>query len=76
MNLCTGAMTPLAQSWFNEQIGSGDRATLLSFNSTLGTLGGAIGVLLGGWIADAFGIPAGWQVSGVILLARPPATGH
>jgi len=68
MNLCTGAMAPLAQSWFNEQIGSGDRATLLSFNSTLGTLGGAIGVLLGGWIADAFGISLGWQVSGVILL--------
>jgi MFS family permease len=68
MNLCTGAMTPLAQSWFNEQIGSGNRATLLSFNSTLGTMGGAIGVLLGGWIADAYGISLGWQVSGVISL--------
>jgi MFS family permease len=68
MNLCTGAMGPLAQSWFNEQIESKERATLLSFNSTLGTLGGSVGAVFGGWAADAFGIPAGWQLAGVITL--------
>jgi MFS family permease len=69
MNLCTGAMQPLAQSWFNEQISSNERATLLSFNSTLGTLGGSIGALFGGWVADAFGIPFGWRVAGLISLS-------
>jgi len=68
MNLCTGAMGPLGQSWFNEQIGPDERATLLSFNSTLGTLGGSIGLLFGGWIADASGIPFGWQIAAFISL--------
>ena len=69
MNLCTGAMTPLAQSWLNEQLASGDRATMMSFNSTLSTLGGSIGALIGGWLADAYGIPFGWQVAAFILLS-------
>ena len=43
MNLFTGAMQPLVQSWFNEQLESGNRATLLSFNSTFQTMGGAAG---------------------------------
>jgi hypothetical protein len=45
MNLCTGAMQPLVQSWFNEQLESSNRATMLSFNSTLATMGGSIGLL-------------------------------
>jgi MFS family permease len=69
MNLFTGAMFPLTQSWFNEEIGSEQRATLLSFNSTFATLGGSIGLLFGGWLADAFGISFAWQVAGLISLA-------
>ncbi len=68
MNLGSGAIGPLSQSWFNEQIGSGERATLLSFNSTLATMGGSIGLLLGGWLADAFGIAFGWQIAALISL--------
>jgi len=40
MNLSTGAMQPLSQSWFNEHVEADDRATLLSFNSTFSTMGG------------------------------------
>lgn len=71
-NLCTGALFPMAQSWLNEQIDAGERATLLSFNSTFSTLGGSIGLLVGGVIADRAGIQATWQLSGLISLAALP----
>jgi MFS family permease len=72
MNLCSGAMEPLARTWFNEQIGSDERATLLSFNSTFGTFGGSVGLLCNGRIADAFGTSAAWQFAGVLgSLAAP-----
>lgn len=69
MNLCAGAIQPLAQSWFNEEVAAEQRATLLSFNSTFATLGGSLGLLLGGWVADQFGIGGGWHLSALILLA-------
>lgn len=72
MNLCLGTMQPLMTSWFNEQIGANERATLLSFNSTFATLGGSMGLLLGGAVADRFGISAAWQLSGIISLAAVP----
>jgi len=72
MNLCTGAMQPLVQSWFNEQLESSNRATMLSFNSTLATMGGAIGLLGAGHIADTAGIPFEWQIGALISLAAAP----
>jgi MFS family permease len=72
LNLCWGALLPLAQSWFNEQIGAGERATLLSFNSTFATMGGSVGLLAGGLIADRSGIQTTWQCSGLISLAVVP----
>jgi MFS family permease len=72
MNLFTGAMMPLVQSWFNEQIESGNRATLLSFNSTFQTMGGAIGLLLAGRIVDTAGIPFEWQIAGLISICAAP----
>ncbi|HTR62396.1 MAG TPA: MFS transporter [Candidatus Binataceae bacterium] len=72
MNVATGGMQPLLQSWFNEQIESNQRATLLSFSSTFGTLGGSIGLLAGGVIADTSGIPFEWQIAGLISLVAAP----
>ena len=72
MNLATGAMQPLLQSWFNEQIESSQRATLLSFASTFQTMGGSIGLLAGGAIVDASGIPFEWQIAGLISLLAAP----
>jgi MFS family permease len=72
MNILIGAMMPLMQSWFNEQIASGDRATLLSFNSTFATMGAATGLLSVGAYADVAGIPATWKVCAVIFLAAMP----
>jgi MFS family permease len=72
MNLFTGAMMPLVQSWFNEQLESGNRATLLSFRSTFETMGGSIGLLFAGRIADTAGIPFEWQIAGLISLCAAP----
>ncbi|MGH8011928.1 MAG: MFS transporter, partial [Candidatus Binataceae bacterium] len=72
MNLCIGAMHPMITSWFNEQLDAEHRATLLSFNSTFATLGGSMGLLLCGAIADAYGISTAWQVSGIISLTAVP----
>jgi MFS family permease len=72
MNILIGAMMPMMQSWFNEQIASDDRATLLSFNSTFATMGAATGLLSVGAYADVAGIPATWKVCAVIFLAAAP----
>jgi len=72
MNLFTGAMMPLVQSWFNEQLESFNRATLLSFRSTFETMGGSIGLLFAGHIADTAGIPFEWQIAGLISLCAAP----
>jgi MFS family permease len=72
MNVLIGAMMPLMQSWFNEQIASGNRATLLSFNSTFATMGAATGLLSVGAYADVAGIPATWKICAVIFLAAIP----
>ena len=68
MQVCIGAMGPIAMSWINEEIRAGDRATLLSFNSTGGRLGGVVGLLSGGYMADRVGIAAQWKMSGLICL--------
>lgn len=72
MNVFAGAAQPLVQSWFNEQIESAQRATLLSFNGTFQTLGGSMGLLLAGYLADTAGIPFQWQVGALILLCSVP----
>ncbi len=72
MNLFTGAMMPLVQSWFNEQLESGNRATLLSFRTTFETMGGSIGLLFAGRIADTAGIPFEWQIAGLISMCAAP----
>jgi MFS family permease len=72
LNLCVGAIEPLSRSWFNEEIEADDRATLLSFQTTFSTLGGAIGLLISGRIADLYGIGTAWEVSALILATVAP----
>jgi MFS family permease len=72
MNVMVGAMMPLMQSWFNEQIGATNRATLLSFNSTFATMGAATGLLSVGAYADVAGIPATWKVCAAIFAVAIP----
>jgi MFS family permease len=71
-NLCNGAIGPIYQSWFNEQIDGTHRATLLSFQGTFATFGGSVGLPIGGRIADLFGLGVGWQASGLISALSVP----
>jgi len=71
-NLCWGSLMPLLNSWFNEQLEADERATLLSFNSTFSTLGGSMGLIVGGVIADRTSIQRTWQFGGLLLLAVVP----
>lgn len=72
MNIFSGATQPLLQSWFNEQVESEQRATLLSFNSTFATMGGSIGLIANGFIADRAGLPVAWQFAGMLSLLAIP----
>jgi MFS family permease len=72
LNACMGAVLPFAQSWINEEIEPDQRATLLSFRSTFETLGGSIGLIVTGAIADRAGIPSAWCFAGILTLATLP----
>jgi MFS family permease len=63
-----GAFRPLSDALINQEIPSGQRATLLSFNSMLTQFGGAMGLLLSGWLAERFSISLAWICAGGFLL--------
>ncbi len=71
-NMCFGFGGPLVRTWANEEIDRDHRATLLSFFSTFGTVGGAIGLLLGGMLADAYGLGVAWEVGGLLVISSVP----
>jgi MFS family permease len=69
---CTGIAAPLGLSWYNDHIDATHRATLLSFQSTCARLGSAMGLPIGGRIADAYGFGITWQILGALgILAAP-----
>jgi MFS family permease len=72
LNGCMGAVLPFTQSWVNEEIAADQRATLLSFRSTFETLGGSLGLIVTGVIADRTGIPSAWRFAGLLTLATLP----
>jgi MFS family permease len=71
-NIGFGLGGPLVRTWANEEITSEYRATLLSLFSTFGTVGGASGLVVGGRLADVFGLGPAWAVSGVAVLMSVP----
>jgi MFS family permease len=69
---CTGISNPIGLSWYNEQVDGAHRATLLSFQSTCARLGAAVGLPIGGWLADAHGFAITWQVMGIVAALSAP----
>lgn len=63
-----GFWRPISESYLQERIPSDKRATISSFCSFVPLAGGAIGLVVSGLIAQAFGIVSAWVVSGVVLV--------
>jgi len=63
-----GTIQPFMDSYLQQRIPSAERATIASFCATAPHIGGAIGLVVSGAIAQGFGIPGTWCVSGVILI--------
>lgn len=70
--LVTSAGTPVRQAYLNDMIASKQRATVLSFDSLVGSSGGVVVQPLLGRTADLYGYPASLAVSGVVQLLAAP----
>ncbi|MEK7608750.1 MAG: MFS transporter [Patescibacteria group bacterium] len=63
-----GINDPLKSAYLNQHIPSRERATILSMNSIAHHIGGALGLLVGGFIAWKVSFAAAWVFSGSALV--------
>lgn len=63
-----GIFRPIKDAYLQDRLPDNERATLISFESMYGHLGGALGLVVSGAVATAGGIPAAWAVSGAIMI--------
>ncbi|HET7139096.1 MAG TPA: MFS transporter [Arthrobacter sp.] len=70
--LVSAAGTPVRQAYLNDMIASKQRATVLSFDSLMGSSGGIVVQPLLGRAADVYGYPLSLAISGVIQLFAIP----
>jgi predicted MFS family arabinose efflux permease len=70
--LVDAAGTPVRQAYLNDMIASKQRATVLSFDSLIGSGGGVVVQPLLGRAADVYGYPASLAIGGVIQLIAVP----
>jgi MFS family permease len=66
------AGTPVRQAYLNDMIASKQRATVLSFDSLMGSAGGVVVQPLLGRTADLYGYPASLAVGGAVQLIAAP----
>lgn len=67
-----GMLSPVHKAYLNKHIPSEQRATILSFDSMIGKLGAALGLLFFGWIAKNTNIQTSWLMAGFTLLFLIP----
>lgn len=65
-----GVAGPMGFAWYNEVIEGENRATLLSFGSTMSTFGGIIGLPVQGKLVDALGTGITWQIAGLVSMTQ------
>jgi MFS family permease len=74
--VASGVMGPVRQTYFHHSIPTAERATLVSFDSLVGSLG-AIGGQTGlGWLSQERSIPAGFVVGGLATVLTLPIFGR
>jgi len=69
-HLASGAIGPMYAAWYNESIEGENRATLLSFGSTMATLGGTVGQPVQGKLVDVLGVGVTWQLAGLVSMTQ------
>jgi MFS family permease len=67
-----GIDRPMKTSYINKYIPSDKRATLISFDSMIGKLAAALGLVIFGFLADKTSFSASWVVSALLLLILIP----
>jgi MFS family permease len=70
--LVSSSGIPVRQAYLNDMIASKQRATVLSFDSLMGSSGGVVVQPLLGRAADLYGYAASLAIGGVIELAAVP----
>ena len=70
--LMTAAVEPIRQAYLNALIPSSQRATILSFDSLLGSSGAVFAQPALGRVADLWGYPASYLASAVVQLGALP----
>ncbi|AUZ33654.1 MFS transporter [Arthrobacter sp. PGP41] len=68
----SSAGTPVRQAYLNDMIASKQRATVLSFDSLMGSAGGVVVQPMLGRAADLYGYPASLAVGGAVQLIAAP----
>lgn len=72
MEAVFGLSEPTLLAWMNDRVDSEQRATVLSVRSMSFTLGGGLGLITLGLVAQQSGIPLAWGISAVLLLVVAP----
>ncbi|MEA2434149.1 MAG: hypothetical protein QOG54_1606 [Actinomycetota bacterium] len=71
-----GVLTPVRQTYLHASIPTSERATLVSFDSLMGSLGSVGGQTGLGYLSQERSIPAGFVVGGLVTLLTIPIFGR
>lgn len=63
-----GCWKPVLDNYLQKQIPSTERATITSFCAMAHHIGGAIGLVVTGVIAELYGIKVAWCISGIVFI--------
>lgn len=70
--VASGVLTPVRQTYLHHSIPTSERATLVSFNSLMGSLGSVGGQTGLGYLSQERSIPAGFVVGGLATILSVP----
>lgn len=68
LNTVRGTRRSLLDSLFHKNIPDDKRSTLLSLESVIQQLGGIVGMLGLGYVAEVYGISTAWKISGIVVI--------
>lgn len=67
-----GLLSPIQRAYINDQAEESKRATIFSFDSMSSAAGSAVGLLIFGLIAKAYGINVSWIIAAFVFLLAIP----